>query len=139
MNLGVFENANGNVEQALQIWKDAEYHLFDQYIRKVGPTADLEFTGKTINLWQNIMSAALDSGDGETAAEMSINALRLHSYWDAHDLETPDLMNDALGDFLGDIHYRDEQQRTILISHLPEEIAEVVESLVGDDGEEEDE
>ena len=45
MNLGTFDNSAGNAANALQHWKDAESHLFDNYIRMHGPDVDLEATG----------------------------------------------------------------------------------------------
>ena len=75
------------------------------------------------------------SGDGEKAAEMTFNALKLHAYWQAHDLETPEMITEALGDFLGGIRSCDHNQRSLLESHLPPEITGIVNSLLGEDGE----
>ena len=129
MNWGVLERLQGSSGKALELGLKAEWHLFHQYLLKVEPPRDVEATASTINLWQNIMEAALDVDEGGRAAESAFNGLKLLMYWNAHDLETPAQVEAATGDLLCCIHGLSPARRGLLDAHLPAEVAEMFNAM----------
>lgn len=130
MNWGVLDRVSGRQEQAMEKFSDAEDLLFGQYIRKIGPLEDLEASVKIINLWQNSMETSIELDDYQHASNMVQNALKLSSFWPAHDLGTPPEISDSIGDFLGAIHRLTPERQQQLHAALPAELSELVNELL---------
>lgn len=130
MNNGVMLSARNKFDDAIQSYGLAEQTLFDGYIKHIGPDEDLESTGKVINLWENIMTAALAANRNGRAAEAAANIMKLISYWPSHGHSIPEEVANATGTFLGTVNSLPLESRNRLDEALPEGLADSIDSLI---------
>ena len=129
MNNGVLLDETGHPSEALAVWREAEVTLFDEYVKLVGPEEDVETTGKIINLWENILTTALATGDADRAAEVAGNAMKLFAYWVAQGTQHPPEVVEAFGAFAGTFAELDQDHRALISTKLPAPLIETLDNL----------
>ena len=133
MNRGVLQSSEGDLDGALESWRSAEEVMFDGYVKQVGPNEDVVCAGKVINLWENMMVAALEVGDVDTAVTSVSNAMKFYAYWPAHAMDHPETVVEALGAFFGALEQLAPSHRQALDAELPAPFIRMIDDILEDE------